>query len=443
MADPINPTPAPAPAPSPAAPAAPTPNPGNVAPDPTSSASSAIAAKLSALFPDGRLPEDQPLRAGEKTPGNPSNVPASSGPSAATGATGAPADPAQTGATGLAATGATGPAATGATGATGTPPAETGPSAAELDKAEAGMPIQAGTAFKFVRTELKTKEAALAEAHKKIADLEAAQSAVPEVDKAEFERVKARATEQEKELATVRIQATEQFKKEIQIPMDKAEGTIKRLATHYNVPESDLIAAVNDTDEASRSTKLSDLSANFNRFDLVKFDQAVVELEGLKGKANELISSASDRYKAMQDAQAATASKSREEFTANWQKALGSSFTKLETDLPVFKATGDPEWDKAVVEMRDKVRATNVAEIPNEEIATSFYKAGMFPLVLNLVSDLHGQNATLQERIAVLEGTSASPAAGQTPPPAVPGAVPEGATFADIAKQRLAGVLPP
>ncbi len=416
------------------------------------SASSSISDQLTKLFgADGRLPDPIPLRAGETPPGDPR---AATGPaaSAATGATG----PAATGpaATGPASTGASGPAATGPTGATGVSgPAATGASGASgpvvtdaaLDKAEAGMDLQAGTAFKHVRSENKTLAASLAEAKAKIAEFETAAAKAPEVDKTEFDRVKAAGEAAEKALAAVRFEATQEFQTTVKVPLDKAEATIRDIATRNQVPAGDLAAALAETDESKRNTMLSELSTNFNRFDVTRFDTAIISMMDLKAKAGEILSTASDRYKTLQAAQQADVARQVAEVKADWTKALDTSIVKLETEMPIFKPTGDEAWDKSVVDLRAKVKATDLAALPNEELASLLYKANVLPLVMNLISDLHAKNMTAEERIAVLQGTAATPGEGTAPvviDPAKP-VVDDKTTFADVLKQRLAGVLPP
>ncbi len=382
------------------------------------------------------MPDPIPLRAGEVPPGDPRAATGPTGP-AATGATGPPA----TGATGAPAeTGATGPAATGATGASG--PTVTD---AALDKAEAGMDLQAGTAFKHVRSENKALATSLAEAKAKIAEFEATAAKTPEVDKTEFDRVKAAGEAAEKALAAVRFEATQEFQNTVKVPLDKAEAVVKDIATRNQVPAGDLAAALAEPDESKRNTMLSELSANFNRFDVARFDKSIIEMVDLKVKANEILSTASDRYKTLQAAQQADVARQVAEVKADWAKALDTSIAKLETEMPIFKPTGDEAWDKSVTDLRAKVRTTDLAALPNEELASVLYKANVLPLVMNLISDLHAKNTAAEERIAVLQGTAASPAEGVAPvviDPAKP-VVDDKTTFADVLKQRLAGVLPP
>lgn len=440
MADPVNPPAAPV---APVAPVAAAPAPGEpgaptVAVD-TSSASSSIAAQLTQMFgADGRLPDAVPLRAGESVASL--AAAAATGP-AATGATG----PAATGATGPAATGATGPVETGATGPAAT--GATGPTVtdAALDKAEAGMDLQAGTAFKHVRSENKALAASLAEAKTALAEAQAAAAKVPEVDKTEFDRVKAQGEAAEKALAAVRFEATQEFQSTVKIPLDKAEASIRDIATRNSVPAGDLAAALAETDEGKRNSMLTELSANFNRFDLTRFDSAVVSMMDLKAKAGEILATASDRYQTLQAAQQADVARQTAEVKADWTKALDTSIAQLETEMPIFKPTGDAAWDKSVTDLRAKVRATDLAALPNGELASMLYKANVLPLVLSLVSDLHAKNTTAEERIAVLQGTAPAPGSGIAPvvvDPAKP-VIDDKTTFADVLKQRLAGVLPP
>ena len=307
------------------------------------------------------------------------------------------------------------------------------------------MDLQAGTAFKHVRTENKTLAASLAEAKAKIAEFETAAAKTPEVDKTEFDRVKAQGEAAEKALAAVRFEATKEFQTTVKIPLDKAEASIKDIATRNQVPPADLALALAETDESKRNTMLSELSANFNRFDVARFDTAIIAMTDLKAKAGEILATASDRYKTLQAAQQADVARQMAEVKADWAKALDTSIAKLETEMPIFKPTGDESWDKSVTDLRAKVKATDIAALPNEELASVLYKANVLPLVMNLISDLHAKNTAAEERIAVLQGTAASPAAGAAPvvvDPTKP-VITDATTMADMVKQRLAGILPP
>jgi hypothetical protein len=441
------------------------------------SASTQIGAKLSALFPDGVLPPPTApgdLRAAAaqaaqleaarlQREGITPNV---SGPTGATGpaATGTPAFvPAaptgplaallgQTGATGqttgpTGASGATGASGTGtsASGATGT---ATGPESLtqeQKDQLEKNLPVAAGTAFKLIRKEAaveaeraNTAEARNAELEQQIQTLSAQ---VPDAQK--LTDLEAKVAEYEKELSVVRVEATSEFRKSVTEPLVAAETELNAIVAQYNIPESQLRAALNEKDPAKRSALLSDLSANFNRIDVASFDRLTADIKRLEGTRSAILSNAHERAQQREAQQQAEATKAKAKFAADWKGAVDSSFNKLAKELPIFGPTGDATWDAAIAKIRADVKNIDIVSMPNEQVADALYKQQAFKLILGLVTDLHSEKSALEERIARLSGTTPRMGAGEAPS-AASGAtgVTGDVTFQQVARQALDGVLP-
>jgi hypothetical protein len=378
---------------------------------------------------------------------------------AATGATTA-AEPQATGATGVAApatgeTGATAAApATGETGATAAPAPATGetgataatgatgaaPTDAQLDAAQSKMTLAAGTAFKYVRGENSTLKTKVQELQ---AELEKAKAAPPSSNE-EVENLRTQLAEASKKLAVVDYQSTAEFQNKIAKPLARAEDDLKSLAAKYKVDEAALRAALVEPDVAKRSDQLAELSANFNRIDMARFDSSLMELEKLTAQRAEILADAFNRSEQMRKEREIADRTAKENFTKDWTNAVLKAPERLAQSNPIFAPTGDEKWDKELQAAFAQVKNVNIATISNDELATALYQAATLPLTLGLISDLVARSTEQEARIAKLTGT-AVPAGGGAPPPTPPTG-PTGPTggdsFIGTLKARLPGILP-
>jgi hypothetical protein len=324
------------------------------------------------------------------------------------------------------------------------PPVEPDPKKvtdADLDKAQAGMSIQAGTAFKIVRGELADARAALEAKEQEMTQL---REQATKVDETELQTLRDQVKTYEEELSVIRIESTTDFKKTITQPLEAAKSGLKQLAGKYQINESDLQAALAEPDAAKRSDKLSALSENFNRLDTVRFDQLILETEQLEGKRAQMLGSASQKYQEMQQQREQAAREAEARFQQDWTRALDATLDKMTEEFaPIFKPTGDAKWDAKVQAAVEGVKGTDLTKMSNDDIAATFYKAGTFPLVLNLVTQLYAETEQLNATIDKLRGGTPPIGDGTPPAPPAPAAPAEGASFADVAKTKLAGVLPP
>jgi hypothetical protein len=472
-----------------------------IPPLPASEAQTKMAAELERIF--GKPTPGQPMR----TPDDPPLVPivTPSGdipPAAATGATGAPAPTATTGATGntgapvpAAATGATGApaAATGATGATGATipepsraeklaqqlvaatgatgatgagdPAKAAADAAkaaadkieadkkaegrltkeQLDAAEKTMTIKAGTAFKAVRAENADLEAKLAEERKLREAAEAKVAAAAPADPEVVKQLKDTITQYEAELAAVKVEATDQYKRAVSTPLAKTQSELMSLGAKYKISEGAIRAAILEPDPSKRRDLFSDLvegAEDVKRLDANRFDQLISKLDDIEASRLELIASSSEAAKTKAAQDATSQSEHKAEIERNWQHALATTREKLARDLPIFGKTGDEKWDADLQEKLDEVQNINIAALSNEDLAKAMYNAQAVPMLLSLITDLFSQTRSLNDMVTHLRGTHVPAGDGIPPVRETVQQVPP-ATFAEAAKTRLAGVLPP
>ena len=414
-----------------------------------SDAVTSMQAALEKAFGKGQpLPEPTAIRSGEIAVGDPRYTPPT-GPTGAA-ATG-PDTPGATGTTGAAATGPTGSPTTGATGPDTTGPADaptgapaatgaTGPSREQLDEAGKKMDIKAGTAFKHVRDQNDKLESENKVLLDRIKALEGA-SGPATSDPAEVQALKDKVQRYENELAISRVEATDDFKNNISAPLAKANTDLQAIATKYQVNSGELAAALSNPDAIARTDKLAELSANFNRLDLVRFDQLIAKIDQLNEQKTTTISMAADKWKATQAKADADAAAATQAFEANWKSALDVASARLDKE-DFFKPTGDANRDAKIKAAQDKVRGMDVTKLSNEELAESLYRGYAFPVLLDELATQLALIGSKDAEIAKLRGGTPPAGGGDGPAPTGPTGVPETASFAEVMKSKLKGVLP-
>lgn len=282
----------------------------------------------------------------------------------------------------------------------------------QLDKAAEAMTVKAGTAFKVVRGDLAIAEEALKARDAEIAALRAKATAV---DPTKVEALQEKVKRYEDELAASRVEATDDFKTTIATPLKTTQDALTALATKYEITPRDLEKALSEPDPNKRSDILSELSTNFNRFDMNRFDQLIQEQDKLLGARKSALDGAQGRFEALQKSQAQASKDAMIKFQADWARALDDTYGQLEKEIPVFGKTGDEGWDKMVTEIKGRVQATDVATLTNDELAARFYKAEILPMVMSIVSDLKQKNDTLEATVTKLRGDTPTPVAGEIP----------------------------
>ena len=335
--------------------------------------------------------------------------PAAGATGAATGSTGDTGPAA--GATG-AATGGTGPAA--ATGDTGAAAA----TKEQLDLVEKTMGLKQGTAFRIVRGENEQLKEAQAKLSSDLAERDAliAQLKANQADSEEIKQLRARVTEQDARLAVVDYQSTPEFQR-IKGAADAAENGIASIAKSYGVPSRDLNSALSESDPAKRRELLGEMTKDFKPYDLVQFDRLIADRDVRLSEVSNAVAKASETLKTQEAARAAAHRSQMETLAQNWTKALDISAGRLSKEVPITNPTGDEKWDTGVKSAISRVRATNIAQVSDEELSLRLYKAEMLPLVLGLVTSLVSDNGALTDEVKKLRGGTPPIGVGTPPPP--------------------------
>lgn len=297
----------------------------------------------------------------------------------------------------------------------------------DLDKVESKMDLKSGTAFKFVRGELKAERDARTALEAKVQELEAKTAQVEDST-----ALKAKLDAYEKELSVVNVQATEDFKVKVELPLSQAINTVRAFAQKYGISEEDVRAALSEPDPLNRTDSLAELSSNFNRFDLNRFDKALGDIFDLEATRASILSNAQEAMIQLnQQKQSAAASEQAQRKTA-LAEALNQTHEEVSTQL---KAINLPDWDKQAASIKDTVSKSDLFALGPKDLSTLAYRAAGFDTTVKMLESISKENSELKALNGRLKGASPSAAAG-APAQSTPADDPN-MTFADAVKARM------
>lgn len=315
----------------------------------------------------------------------------------------------------------------------------------ELDRAQAAMTVPAGTAFKIVRADLATEKELRIAAETKAAELER-KSGELTVDSKELIELREKIKDYQTTLAVVDVQSTDQFKKTISKPIADAQAELNALAVKHQISEGDLRAALAEPDANKRSDKLSELSATFNRLDTAKFDRLILDLGKLENDRTRALDSAAAQLQSSKEEREREATSARVNFDKDFKASRDRALADLKADKTVtgiiFSETGDPEFDADMAKSVETAGKLDITRMSNEQLAKRLYMSEALPFALRLVANQNNRVTELETENTKLRGSTPPAGGGDLPPPVNPSAVPANASFLDVAREKLKGVLP-
>lgn len=264
------------------------------------------------------------------------------------------------------------------------------------------------------KRQIKEQEAKLAETQAKIAELEsrAPQTAaeVAAVQK-KLEEAQKRMEEQERELGASRIEATEQFQREIGQPLAKTAAAFKAVATEYELNEEDIIKATALKGKA-RAAAMAELTLDMPDYDKTKFFALVDQHTELTNKAEELRADGKKNFDAMMQRQREERDQAAALQSAERKAALPKVWEeKIVRHAPFLKPMdGDPDWNQRLEASRAYAEQADFTTEPLETQAEIMHRAAVHPLILGKLQSYEAENAKLKAHIAALKG--AQPSAG-------------------------------
>ena len=176
------------------------------------------------------------------------------------------------------------------------------------------------------------------------AELEKAKTQTAPADTTEIDRLRSLNSEYESELSVSRIEATQEYKSQVLVPMGNLVGLLEVYAEKYGVSTRDMFQAFEEPDQAKQGDALTEMASQFQERDRLKFYDAADKYAEVVKKSEEFKTSAKERAfqkdESKQTALAAdklAAEKTVTEARAEYEKAADKTFQELKNSVSVLK----------------------------------------------------------------------------------------------------------
>jgi hypothetical protein len=254
--------------------------------------------------------------------------------------------------------------------------------------------------FDALKASKRAAERRAAELETKVKDLESKGGIkAPEVAvlQKQYDELKEKWDEAQKELSSSFLQGTEEFKNAVVRPMQEATTGLKKFAEVYELSTSDIDAALGEPDEFKRNEMVSDIAESIRGLmNKAKFEKLVDQFITAKAKEDELYQNAEGSMEFAKtkkaEEEAAAKLKAAEEYKSARQTVIENLSTKL-TDLKEEPGT----WEKVVAD----------AESVDFDSLSPKMKA-FAAVAMNSIKPYQAKVATLAAKIKHLEGVIAS-----------------------------------
>lgn len=222
--------------------------------------------------------------------------------------------------------------------------------------------------------------------------------------KAEYEAMKARVGEFEKESFASRVEMSQKFKKEVEEPKNAVASAVSEIAKRYaDIDPESIILAVRygDTERVSRITADMSEFDRFRFYGLVdQYQQISRAEESLRANAREVIE------------QQARQQREREELAESerksaWESAVPSAWAKIEEDFPVLSPVdGDEDWNGKLETVKSFAKPGRFEALTVREQAEALYRAAAFPVLVAELETTVEELKAAQERLSKFDGAT-------------------------------------
>lgn len=251
--------------------------------------------------------------------------------------------------------------------------------------------------------------------------------------KAEYEAMKAKVENYEKEAFTTRLEATEVFQKEVIAPRQETAEAIAGIAERYKELDQDaVIAAVRSGDPERVSRVTADMSEydRFSFYELVKGYQRTIKRE------SEMRENSKDTVERVYREQREREEAKRAEEKSQWEKSTSEVWAQLEEDFPVLSPVdGDEDWNSALEGVKTFATPDRFEKLTVRERVEALHRAAAFPVLVSELETVVGQLKEAQEKLSKYE--SATPGLGSDPTGASPDGIVKGGSFIENALNSL------
>jgi hypothetical protein len=321
-------------------------------------------------------------------------------------------------------------------------PAESDPehAAAEADikRETASMSASHKAAFTKLRYEardLKRQLKAAEQAKTEAVGPEAKAEASEELTrlKAEYDTLKGKVENYEKDAYTTRLESTELFQKEVAAPRRQISEEIGAISDRYEGIDPDaVISAVRSADPE----KVSRVTAEMSEYDRFRFYKLVEDFKGVSKREEDLRANSKDSVERIYREQREREEAKRAEEKTQWEKSIGDVWSQLEEEFPILAPVeGDNDWNASLEKVKSFATPDRFEKLTVRERAEALHRAAAFPVLVGEMEAMVERLKEAEGKLAKYEG--ATPGVGSDSDPADTGVVPRGTSFMDAAVSAL------
>jgi hypothetical protein len=310
-------------------------------------------------------------------------------------------------------------------------PVDSKPQKAEetLEKVPENLNPAAQTAFAKLTKELREAKSRLKEMETKISDrTEAVEQKGGDVQtdsqlkdlQTKLEQFQAEREELENELRLGRVEATREYKVNIGDPMKQAKQTISEIAKAYEMRDSLILDALNESDGPKRRALLREMTSNMDPVDALTVRTKIDELLLLNSKREEMVKDSKRILDEIAKTEEAQEKAARAKYDAEAKTAFNEVWGLFEKELPLIqKVDGNEQWNKMVDSLRAEAERLDAEPLDHKRRAALTFQAVTLPLVVQVfndyVSKTNKELASLRSSLGEYRKATPSVASGQTP----------------------------
>lgn len=261
-----------------------------------------------------------------------------------------------------------------------------------------------------IKAEKKALERELAQLKSQLSEKSKLQDSDPLKKQAEEYRQKYE--ELEKEAATWRIEKTQAYRNEVNVPLENIEKEIVEIAKRHEIDPDKMIAAFNEPDHASREKALEELAEfvpQSTRYKLFALNDQTLKVFN---RASELQKNAADALRELQEREAQTAEQAKAESKAQQMRAIEENLQKISKVAKNF-VLDDQDPQKFIEELKAEASETLFDDLSPEDRAFSVIASTALPKLNKLITALRKENASLKNEISGYGAARPSPSSGQ------------------------------
>ena len=280
---------------------------------------------------------------------------------------------------------------------------------ADIKRETANMPASQRAAFTKLRYEARDLKRQLkAASENKDAAQTPSENTEANVEleriRGEYETMKARVADYEKDAYVTRLESTDTFQKEVVQPRESVATSISDIAKRYSDIDQDAVVAAVRSGDPDR---ISRVTADMSEFDRYRFYQHVEKYHEINAKEDNLRANSKESleniYRSQREQQQAKAADDR----GQWEKAIGDVWSKLENDFPILgKVEGDEDWNKKMETVRGFASPERFDKLTVRERAEALHRAAAFPVLVSEFEAVLEELKATQDKISKYEGAT-------------------------------------